>query len=357
MKHAEEIERIIDTVGKTLANKLSPTERTQLHQALMKSLDETPAGGDRPQYKEVTILLSDLRGFTATTERYPPETIINVLNLYFSRMCEIIFSFGGSIDKFMGDSIMALFGLTKQRDDDLERAIACAVEMQRAMLEINSENSKQGYPRLFMGIGINTGKVVAGHLGSELHHEYTVIGDEVNLASRIEAYSLRGQILLSDRACRMAQGFIETSPPNQVMVKGKQVPVSLYELQSTNRPRHLEVPRVESRRSPRIEVDFPIAFHPLQNKIVLDEGFTGRAVDLSYNGLQADLPVELDILSDIRITLYTSLMSEQSSHIYAKILDCEKHEGSWLSRMEFTGIDDTGQAAIKNYIDQTIGRH
>jgi adenylate cyclase len=357
MKHAEEIEKIIETVGKTLHKKLSPTDRSQLHQALMKALDETPAGSDRPQYKEITILLSDLRGFTSITERYPPETIINVLNLYFSRMCEIIFSFGGSIDKFMGDSIMALFGLTEQKEDDLERAIACAVEMQRAMLEINSENSKQGYPRLFMGIGINTGEVVAGHLGSELHHEYTVIGDEVNLASRIEAYSLRGQVLLSERARRMAQGYIETSPPNRVMVKGKHVPVSLYELQSTKRPRRLEVPRVESRRSPRIEVDFPIAFHPLQDKVVLDESFSGRAVDLSYNGLQADLPVELDILSDIRITLYTSLMSEQSSHIYAKILDCENRDGHWLSRMEFTAIDDTGQAAIKNYIDQTIGRH
>jgi adenylate cyclase len=141
------------------------------------------------------------------------------------------------------------------------------------------------------------------------------------------------------------------------MVKGKHVPVSLYELYSTSQPRHLEVPRVESRRSPRIEVDFPIAFHTLENKIVSDRSFAGRAVDLSYNGLQADLPIELDILSDIQITLYASLMSEQSCYIYAKILDCEKRDGSWLSRMEFTGIDETGQAAIKNYIDQTIGRH
>ncbi|MBT2972025.1 MAG: PilZ domain-containing protein [Candidatus Thiodiazotropha sp. (ex Ctena orbiculata)] len=357
MKHAEEIERIIDTVGKTLDGQLSPTDRSRLHQALIKSLDETPKGGYKPQYKQVTILLSDLRGFTSIAERYPPDTIINILNYYFSRMCEIIFRFGGSIDKFMGDSIMALFGLTEQREDDLERAIACAVEMQRAMLEINSENSKHGYPRLFMGIGINSGEVVAGHLGSELHHEYTVIGDEVNLASRIEAYSLRGQILLSEHSRELADSYIETSPPNRVLVKGKQVPVSLYELLSTKRPRYLEVPRVESRRSPRIEVDFPIAFHPLQNKIVSDESFSGRAVDLSYNGLQADLPVELEILSDIRITLYASMMSEQSSHIYAKILDCEKHENSWLSRMEFTGIDETGQAAIKNYIDQAIGRH
>jgi adenylate cyclase len=357
MKHAEEIEKIIDTVGKTLKKHISPTDRNRLHQALMKTLDESTATDGRPQYKQVTILLSDLRGFTAITERYPPTTIIKVLNLYFARMCEIIFAFGGSIDKFMGDSIMALFGLSEQKEDDLERAIASAVEMQRAMLDINSENSRHGYPRLFMGIGINTGGVVAGQVGSELHHEYTVIGDEVNLASRIEAYSLRGQILLSERAREMAHAYIETSRPNRVMVKGKHVPVSLYELLSTSRPRHLEVPRVESRRSPRIEVDFPIAFHTLQNKIVSDESFSGRAVDLSYNGLQADLPLELDILSDIQITLYTSLMSQQSSHIYAKILDCEKRDGSWLSRMEFTGIDDTGQAAIKNYIDQTIGRH
>ncbi len=357
MKHAEEIERIIVTVGKTLNNKLSPTDKSRLHQALMKSLDETPKGVYKPQYRQVTILLSDLRGFTAIAERYPPETIIKVLNIYFSRMCEIIFQFGGSVDKFMGDSIMALFGLTEQKSDDLERAIACAVEMQQAMLEINSVNSNHGYPRLFMGIGINSGEVVVGHLGSELHHEYTVIGDQVNLATRIEAYSLRGQILLSESSRDLARSYIETAPPNRVMVKGKHVPVSLYELLATRRPRYLEVPRVESRRSPRIEVDFPIAFHPLQNKIVSHERFAGRAVDLSYNGLQADLPVELEVLSDIRITLYASMMSEQRSHIYAKILDCERHDDSWLSRMEFTGIDDSGQAAIKNYIDQAIGRH
>ncbi|MCU7870939.1 MAG: PilZ domain-containing protein [Candidatus Thiodiazotropha sp. (ex Lucinoma borealis)] len=356
MKHAEEIERIIDTVGKTLEKPLSPTQRSRLHQALIKSLDETPNGGNKPQNKQVTILLSDLRGFTALTERYPPNTIIKILNFYFSRMCEIIFRFGGSIDKFMGDSIMALFGLTEQKKDDLERAIACSVEMQRAMLEINSENSKQGYPRLFMGIGINTGAVVAGHLGSELHHEYTVIGDEVNLASRIEAYSLRGQILLSDRSRTLADDYIEVGEPNQVVVKGKQVPVTLYELLSTSRPRYLEVPRVESRRSPRIEVDFPISFQPLEDKAVSTQSYAGRAIDLSYNGLQAHLPVKLQLLSDIRITLYTSLMSEQSSHIYAKILDCEKQQDSWLSRMEFTGIDDAGQAAIKTYIDQAVGR-
>ena len=356
MKHAEEIERIIDTVGKTLETRLSPPQKNRLHQALMKSLDESPEGGNRPQAKQVTILLSDLRGFTALSEHYQPDVIIEILNFYFSRMCEIIFRFGGSIDKFMGDSIMALFGLSEQKEDDLERAIACAVEMQRSMQSINAENIKRGHPRLFMGIGINTGKVVAGQLGSELHHEYTVIGDEVNLASRIEAYSLRGQILLSEHSRDLARDYIECATPNQVLVKGKQTPVKLYELLSTRRPRKLEVPRVEARRSPRISVDFPMTFQPLKDKTVSPISFAGRAIDLSYNGLQARLPVELQTLSDIRITLYTSLMSEQSSHIYAKILDNEKQADGWLCRMEFTGIDDAGQAAIKSYIDQAISR-
>ncbi|MCU7905185.1 MAG: PilZ domain-containing protein [Candidatus Thiodiazotropha sp. (ex Epidulcina cf. delphinae)] len=356
MKHAEEIERIIDTVGKSLEMQLSPIQRSRLHQALIKSLDEPPQGSEKPQSKQITILLSDLRGFTALAERYQPRVIIEILNFYFSRMCEIIFRFDGRIDKFMGDSIMALFGLAEQKQDDLERAVACAVEMQRAMPEINADNNKHGYPRLFMGIGINTGQVVAGHLGSELHHEYTVIGDEVNLASRIEAYSLRGQVLLSERSRNLAKDYIECGPPNQVQVKGKQLPVSLHELLATTRPRYLEVPRVESRRSPRVAVDFPITFHTLQDKEISAQRFSGRAVDLSYNGLLANLPLELQTLSDIRITLCTSLMSEYSSHVYAKILNTEKQENNWLSRVEFTSIDDAGQAAIKTYIGQALSR-
>jgi adenylate cyclase len=355
MKQAEEIERIIDTVGKSLQKTLTPIQKSRLHQALIKTLDSQESGR-RPQTKQVTILLSDLRGFTALSEHYQPDVIIEILNFYFSRMCEIIFRFSGTIDKFMGDSIMALFGLTEQREDDLEHAIACAVEMQRSMQSINSENVKQGHPRLFMGIGINTGDVVAGNLGSELHHEYTVIGDEVNLASRIEAYSLRGQILLSEHSRALAKEYIECSKPNQVLVKGKRTPVNLYELLSTRRPRFLEVPRVEARRSPRIEVDFPLTFHPLKDKTVSPTSFAGRAVDLSYYGLQARLPIELQTLSDIRITLFTSMMSKESSLIYAKILGNEKLGTEWLCRMEFTGIDDAGQSAIKKYIDQAVSR-
>ncbi|MEN8178613.1 MAG: adenylate/guanylate cyclase domain-containing protein [Pseudomonadota bacterium] len=354
--NAELIDAFVKAVSQTLQHDLTPPKQAQLRQALLKNLTQTKQATGSPEYKEMTILISDLRGFTAISEQTSAKTLIDILNHYFSRMCEIIYRYGGTVDKFMGDSIMALFGIPNSKPDDLERAIACAVEMQRSMLEVNAQNTEQGHPRLFMGIGINTGQVIAGNLGSELHNEYTVIGDAVNLASRIEAFSLRGQILLSEHSHDLAQDFIECGQANHVLMKGKQLPVRLHELFSTQRPRHLEVPRVEARKSPRISVDFPMRFRLLEKTHVVQDSYEGTAIDLSYHGLQARLPIQLAAMSDLRIELSTSLMNTQSNHIYAKVLRTQAKDTDWLSRMEFTGIDDMGQNAIKQYIDQTIAQ-
>jgi adenylate cyclase len=354
--HPELIDTFVKSVSQTLQHDLTPPKQAQLRQTLLKNLTDAQHPTDPPESKELTILISDLRGFTALSEQYPAKTLIDILNHYFSRMCEIIYRYGGIVDKFMGDSILALFGLPHPRPDDLERAIACAVEMQRTMLEVNALNTRQGYPRLFMGIGINTGEVVAGHLGSELYSEYTVIGNEVNLASRIEAFSLRGQILMGEQSYARAQHFIECGDVNHVQLKGKQHPVSLYELLATERPRRLEVPRVEARKSPRIKVDFPMRFSLVEKDHVTYQVYEGTAIDLSYHGLQARLPIQLEAMSDLRIELSTSLMNSQSNHIYAKVLRTHSAESNWLSRMEFTTIDDQGQSAIKRYIDETIAQ-
>jgi adenylate cyclase len=356
MNNAELIDRCVKAVMQTVDPHLSASKQAQLKQWLLKDLSQSTRVSDKPQQKQITILISDLRGFTSIAERYPASSLIEILNLYYSRMCEIIVRYEGMIDKFMGDSIMALFGMTEARKDDLERALACAVEMQQAMLEFNLRNVQRGYPRLFMGIGINTGNVVAGKLGSELYNEYTVIGDAVNTACRIEAFSLRGQILMSEQSLELARDYVECGQANKVQIKGKKQPIKFYELLGTRRPRLLEVPRVEARKSPRIKVDFPLRFNLLQQNRVRPESYEGTAVDLSYHGLQAYLPIQLEALSDLRIELSTSLMKNQSSHIYAKILRTQPEKGGWLSRMEFTNIDDIGQSAIKSYIDQTIAQ-
>ncbi|MBI4207958.1 MAG: adenylate/guanylate cyclase domain-containing protein, partial [Betaproteobacteria bacterium] len=233
--------------------------------------------------REVTIVLADLRGFTAISEAYAATVVLELLNRYLVRMSEIIFRHSGTIDKFMGDSIMVLFGAPVGHEDDVRRAVACAVEMQVAMTEINRHHKQQGMPELFMGIGINTGAVMAGLLGSDLYSEYTVIGDEVNLTSRIEAFSLRGQVLISQNTFERCRDFIRAGDPMDVHVKGKVNPVSLREVLAIP-SLSAEVPRQEIRRSPRIEVKITFSYQVVKSKIVVPQMHQGTIRDISYHG-------------------------------------------------------------------------
>src|SRR5579883_3433245 len=164
---------------------------------VVASLLETPGGltlgGER---RKVTILISDLRGFSAISERLPPEQVVTILNLYLGTMSDTITRYSGTINEFIGDGIFVMFGAPIYREDDSERAVACAIAMQSAMVEVNRQNQQLGLPALEMGIGIHTGEVVDGNIGSQRRAKYTVIGNHVNLAARIESYTVGGQILI-----------------------------------------------------------------------------------------------------------------------------------------------------------------
>jgi adenylate cyclase len=304
---------------------------------------------------EVTILLSDLHGFTAMTEQYPATSVVRMLNRYFSKMSEIIVTeHGGIIDKFMGDSIMVLFGLKQGRPDDLERALSCAVHMQLAMDNINKQNESLDLPTLYMGIGVNTGTVITGKLGSDLHSEYTAIGDEVNLASRIEAYCLRGQILISENAYKQAKDYIETGEPTSVFVKGKKDQVTLYELRSVRRPRQLFVPKRDLRKSPRVEIDMPFTYQHLDGKNVLPERHKGRILDISYSGFLCFIPERLEAYTEIKLTIALSMLGDEVSDIYAKVLRSEKKKDQYATNIEFTSLHIYARKAIKLFIDRII---
>ncbi len=304
--------------------------------------------------RRVTILLSDLRGFTAISENFSSTEMVAALNRYYERMTEIIIRHGGYIDKFMGDAIMVLFGAPVAMDNDIEAALACAIEMQLAMNDINMQNTKHGMALLQMGIGINTGEVVAGHLGSLLHSEYTVIGDAVNLASRVEAHSLRGQILLSENTYLLARDFIEIGDVNEVSVKGKRSSVRLYELLAMHGRYSLTAPPREVRNSPRVEIDTPLAFYVLEGKSVLPEEHRGRIVDISYGGMFVVSPVGLQPLGDIKVSLSLSLMGNELTEIYAKVLRVALVDGEYKCPVEFTSIESKAQQTIKEYIDSRV---
>ena len=354
MDHEWAIQRICQDIRSILPN-VTPRQEAELRLRTRATLKQCQAYGQTiAETKRITILLSDIRGFTAIAETYSAMLVVDMLNRYFSRMCQIIVNHGGTIDKFMGDSIMVLFGAPASKTDDVERALACAVEMQLAMNDINVQNRALDMPELYMGIGINTGSVVAGPLGSDLHSEYTVIGDQVNLTSRIEAQSLRGQILISEATYTMAHDFVEVGKPNHVQVKGKRDPVCLYELLMTTRPREMHVPRRDERKSPRIPVEMPFSFHCLDGKIVTEKRWQGSVLDLSYHGLLAWVPVYLAPFSEIRLIFNTSPMTTESRQCYARILQCQLDQGGYRASMEFSSIDDFALSAIKNFVDSMV---
>src|SRR6185437_9458938 len=178
----------------------------------------------------ITILFADIRGFTRISEHAPPEKIVNLLNRYFSAMTDIIFAHGGTLDKYLGDGLMALFGAPTATPDDASNALNAAVAMQRRMLGINRELRDEGFPEIGVGMGLHTGEVIVGYIGSERRSEYTAIGDTVNTSSRLESNALGGEILISDATAKAAHSRYKLQPREPIMVKNRQQPVNLWEV-------------------------------------------------------------------------------------------------------------------------------
>jgi adenylate cyclase len=178
----------------------------------------------------ITILFADIRGFTRISEHSPPEKIVGLLNRYFSAMTDIIFAHGGTLDKYLGDGLMALFGAPTATPEDASNALNAAVAMQRRVLSINLELHNEGIPEIGVGIGLHTGEVTVGYIGSERRSEYTAIGDAVNTASRLESNAKGGQILISDATAKAAHSRYKLEPREAIMVKNRQQPVSLWEV-------------------------------------------------------------------------------------------------------------------------------
>ena len=176
----------------------------------------------------ITVLFADVRGFTRLAEHTAPEQVVGLLNRYFSAMTEIIFAYGGTLDKYIGDGLMALFGAPTATPEDATHAVQAAVEMQRQMRHINTDLRAAGLPEISIGVGLHTGEATVGYVGSERRTEYTAIGDTVNLASRLESNAQPGQILISEAvvgACGTDRFTLAQQPPLTVKNRVQPVPV------------------------------------------------------------------------------------------------------------------------------------
>lgn len=179
----------------------------------------------------ITVLFADIRGFTRISEHAPPEKIVHLLNKYFSAMTDIIFAHGGTLDKYLGDGLMALFGAPTVTPKDAANAVAAAVAMQRRMLSINDELREEGFKEIGIGIGLHTGEVTVGYIGSERRSEYTAIGDAVNTASRLESNAKAGEILVSEVTAKAAHSRYQLASRDPITVKNREQPVPLFEVE------------------------------------------------------------------------------------------------------------------------------
>ena len=194
---------------------------------LLNNPDSFSLGGVN---QTVTVLFADIRGFTTLAENEKPEKVVSLLNRYFSLMSEIIFDHGGTLDKYIGDGLMAIFGAPTASEEDALNAVKAAVTMQKRLGKLNEELRAEGYSHISVGIGLHTGEALIGYIGSDKRSEYTAIGDTVNLASRLESNAAGGQVLMSEATAEASGNLIPVNPREPLTVKNRVQPVKVLEV-------------------------------------------------------------------------------------------------------------------------------
>ena len=290
-------------------------------------------GGER---REITILTSDIRGFTARSEQLPPEQVIKIINFYLAKMADIISEYQGTIDEFMGDGILVLFGAPTIREDDAERAVACAIAMQLAMDTINTQIKDWGFSPLEMGIGINTGGVVVGNIGSEKRTKYGVIGKEVNLTYRIESHTIGGQIFISAATLNKVKDIVKIDSKTTVKLKGIQQPITIYDVGGIKGKYNLFLSKEEQVFFP-LQEEIPLSYTIVKGKYVNSQKVSGYLVKLSAknalvrcdNSVESNLP---EPMSNIQLNLSMPNQSTVSEDVYAKVLKIDTEINSFYLR-------------------------
>jgi adenylate cyclase len=211
--------------------------RAELSRFLSPAVAEMVIKGDVKELRtgvsaEVTTLFADIRGFTSLAEEETPEKVVAMLNEFFSAMADIVFHFEGTLDKFIGDCIMAVWGPPSPHKDDACRALSAALEMQDAISKLNAQAKDAGFPKLLVGIGVNTGQAIVGYMGSSKRHEFTAIGDAVNVASRLCNLAKGGEILTTASTLERAHRKFVAEPMAVVHVRGKEKGVDTYRVLS-----------------------------------------------------------------------------------------------------------------------------
>jgi adenylate cyclase len=212
---------ILETFGRYISE--------EVVEEILHSPEGIKMGGE---LRNITILVSDLRGFTPIAESLDPQSVLETLNRYFESMTDVIVRHRGTIDEFTGDGILVFFGAPRPAQDHALRAVACALDMQKALRSVNIENARVGRPELRMGIGINTGELIVGNIGSEKRRKYGAVGSPINVAFRVETHASGGEILLTPSVYEQVGDRLKVNGTTEAHLKGFERPITLYSVVS-----------------------------------------------------------------------------------------------------------------------------
>jgi class 3 adenylate cyclase len=333
-----------DFIRATFGRYVSP----EVAKTLLESPEGLKFGGEK---REITVLMSDLRGYTQFAEQGDPVWVMEMLNDYLARMTDIIIEYGGTINEFIGDAIFAVYGAPIPHRDHTERAAASALAMQRAMAEINRAHAERGRPRFEMGIGINTGEAVVGNIGSEQRAKYAIVGAAVNLAARVEGCTVGGQIFLSPTAYEQIRDLVEVAPPVPVEVKGIAEPLLLYELRGIGGQFAQRLPEMDTEVDQQVNVSLPLTCWVIDGKVISRDALTGAVLRLGMRQLEVRLDTSLRPLTNVRLRLRYPGLEHDSGDLYGKVLAAEQQDGVGLTRIRLTSVDATDQKIIAGFLD------
>ena len=332
---------IKDTFGRYLSKKVV--------KEILSSPKGRQIGGTR---KTVTVLMADLRGFTTISESRDPEEMVQLLNRYLKQMSTIILAYDGIIDEIIGDAILAVFGAPDPHENDPQRAVACAVKMQNGLARLNKELMDEGYPALEMGIGINTGSVIVGNIGSDLRMKYGIVGDTVNQAARIESNSIGGQVLIGESTYRAVQSQVQADPPKTLMMKGMKKPLVFYSviaIDMDGKPISLDVKALPG---PLLEIQIPLHCWTIQDKKLDLIPLTCTSLALDENQFLIQTGTAIEPLTDVKLNFDFCLEAHCFDDIYAKCIDTEPVRDGHHARLHITAMTDGDRERIREWMAQ-----
>jgi adenylate cyclase len=336
----EEKERafIRATFGRYLSN--------EVVEELLGSPDGLKMSGE---IREVTFLVSDLRGFTALSARLSPKEVIHILNRYLESMVEVIASYRGTVNEIEGDGILAFFGAPITAEDDTERAVACAIAMQNALLAVNEAFRAENLPELAMGIGVNRGEAVVGNIGSEKRAKYSAIGTPINTAYRIESYTVGGQVLISPNIHEKVRSIVKIRGTLEARFKGLERPVTLYDVQGIGGRYSITLPEKEAEVLREMEPPLAIHCFSLSGKVVSEAALPGRITHLGKSSARVSVEGKIEDRSNLKIRVAPE-EAPGLSELYAKVVAADAVDGEpgrVNARVQFTWYPDDVEAFLE----------